>query len=441
MDTNIRTENIIWNPQEECLPREELASLQLKRLQETVSRAYHNVPYYRDRLETLGLGPDDIQKLEDIRRIPFTMKDDLRQHYPLGMLAVPLDDVVRFHASSGTTGKPTVVAYTRKDLENWADLVARFCTGAGVTRRDVVQISFGYGLFTGGFGLHYGMERIGAGVIPISSGNTHRQIMLMHDLGSTALVCTPSYALHLAEAIGESEYDRSEFKLRVGLFGGEAWGDGIREQIESRLGISATDNYGLSEIIGPGVSGECCEKVGLHLFEDHFYPEIIDPVTEESLPLGEKGELVLTTLTKEALPVLRYRTRDICRLMPEPCPCGRTLIRMSKVTGRTDDMLIVRGANVYPSQIEEVLMSIEGTAPHYQLVVRKKGHLDDLEVRVEISENLLFDEMKQMQQLKETITQRVRETLGIGCKITLVEPKSIERSVGKAQRVLDLREL
>jgi phenylacetate-CoA ligase len=289
--------------------------------------------------------------------------------------------------------------------------------------------------------LHYGIERLGASIIPASSGNTQRQLMLMHDLESTVLVCTPSYSLHLAEALNECEYGREEFKLRIGLFGGEFWGEGIRQQIEAKLGISATDNYGLSEITGPGVSGECQCKNGMHIFEDYFYPETIDPDTGQALPYGEKGELVLTTLAKEALPILRYRTRDVCRIMPEPCACGRTFLRMTKVEGRTDDMLIIRGANVFPSQIEEVLMRIEGTAPHYQLVIRKKGYLDDLEVKVEVSESLLFDEMKQMQVLKDRITQQVREVLGIQAKITLVEPKSIERSVGKAKRVLDLRQV
>ncbi len=429
----------IWNRQEECLARDELRALQLRRLQQTVERVYHRVPFYREALESRGVRPEQIQSLEDLQRLPFTCKEDLRVNYPLGLLAVPKEEVVRYHASSGTTGKPTVVAYTKGDLETWADLVARFCVAAGVRADDVVQITFGYGLFTGGFGLHQGMERLGAGVIPASAGNTQRQLLLMRDLGSTVLVCTPSYALHVAEAMRESGYERSAYKLRLGLFGGEFWSEGIRGQIEASLDISATDNYGLSEIIGPGVSGECEEKRGMHIFEDHFLPEIIDPDSEEPLPPGEKGELVLTSLSREALPILRYRTRDVCCLDPEPCPCGRTSWRMSKVTGRTDDMLIIRGANIFPSQIEDVLMRTEGAAPHYQLVIRKKGYLDDLEVRVEVSEALLFDRMKEMQQLKEEISRRVRETLGISVKITLVEPKSIERSVGKAQRIQDLR--
>jgi len=429
----------IWNPEEECLPRDELRALQLRRLRETVERVYHRVPFYREALDSRGVQPEQIHSLDDIRRLPFTFKDDLRANYPLGLLAVSREEVIRYHASSGTTGKPTVVAYTRRDLETWADLVARFCVSAGVRADDVVQIVFGYGLFTGGFGLHYGMERVGAAIIPASAGNTQRQLLLMRDLQSTVLVGTPSYALHLAEAMRESGYDRSAYKLRLGLFGGEFWSEGIREQIEANLGISATDNYGLSEVIGPGVSGDCQLKCGMHLFEDHFLWELIDPQTEEPVAPGQKGELVLTSLTKEALPVLRYRTRDICAVDPEPCPCGRTFWRMSKVSGRTDDMLIIRGANIFPSQIEDVLMRIEGAAPHYQLVVRKRGYLDDLEVRVEVSQGLLFDQMKEMQRLKEEITQRVREVVGVSVKITLVEPKSIERSVGKAQRVVDLR--
>lgn len=432
-------QHTIWNPEEECLPRNQLKALQLERLQQTVERVYHQVPFYRKALESRQVRLEQIQSLDDIRRLPFTFKDDLRMNYPLGLLAVPRDQVIRYHASSGTTGKPTVVAYTRRDLETWADVVARFCVSAGVRPDDVVQIVFGYGLFTGGFGLHYGMERVGAAVIPASAGNTQRQLLIMRDLQSTVLVGTPSYALHLAEAIRESGFERSEYKLRLGLFGGEFWSEGIRQQIEANLGISATDNYGLSEVIGPGVSGDCQVKQGMHLFEDHFFWELIDPESEEPVPPGQKGELVLTSLTKEALPVLRYRTRDICEINPEPCPCGRTFWRMSKVAGRTDDMLIIRGANIFPSQIEDVLMRIEGAAPHYQLVIRKKGYLDDLEVRVEVSEGLLFDRMKEMQRLKEEIAQRVRETVGVSVRITLVEPKSIERSVGKAQRILDLR--
>ncbi len=421
--------------------RSDLERHQLQLLQKTVERVYQTVPHYQKAFQEAGVKPEDIRSLEDIRRLPFTLKDHLRHNYPLGLLTVPREELVRYHASSGTTGKPTVVAYTRNDLETWQELVARFCYAAGVRPHDVVQIAFGYGLFTGGFGLHYGIEKIGASIIPAAAGNTQRQLMFMRDLQSTVLVCTPSYALHLGEAIRESGFERSDYHLRLGLFGGEFWSNAIREQIEDKLGISATDNYGLSEIIGPGVSGECSEKEGMHIFEDHIFAEVVNPDSLEPVPDGEKGELVLTTLSKESMPVIRYRTRDICRIIPEPCGCGRTLRRMTKVQGRTDDMLIIRGANVFPSQIEEVLMRIEGTAPHYQLVVRKKGYLDNLEIKVEISEGLLFDEMKQMQALKEKITLRVREILGLQAKITLVEPKSIERSIGKAKRVLDLRHL
>lgn len=429
----------IWSP-EETLSREQIQALQLQRLQETLCRVYEKVPFYRQSLQHTGIEPGDIKHLNDLSKLPFTVKDDLRDNYPLGLLAVPREQLVRYHASSGTTGKPTVVAYTKKDLEAWAELVARFCFAAGLRSDDVVQIAFGYGLFTGGFGLHYGIERVGASIIPASSGNTQRQLMLMHDLEATALVCTPSYSLYISEVLKESKWDRSEFKLRLGLFGGEGWSDGTRVEIESRLGISATDNYGLSEIIGPGVSGECSEKSGMHISEDYFIPELIDPNTEQVITEeGKKGELVLTTISKEALPVIRYRTRDICTLNYEPCPCGRTTVRMSKIQGRSDDMLIIRGVNLYPSQIEEVLMSIEGVEPHYQLVIRKEGALDHLEILVEISEKIFSDEMKQMRKTHERILHKLYSVIGITPDLKLVEPKTIERSVGKAKRVIDLR--
>ena len=425
----------------ECLPRDELEALQLERLQENVQRVYHNVAFYKKALDDAKVSPESIRSLEDLKRIPFTLKDQLRENYPLGMLAVPRDDLLRYHASSGTTGKPTVVAYTRRDLETWAELVARFAVAAGVRANDVVQIAFGYGLFTGGFGLHYGLERVGASIIPASSGNTERHIMLMHDLETTALVCTPSYSLYLGEVLNESAYDRSEFKLRLGLFGGEGFTDATRNEIETRLGISATDNYGLSEVIGPGVSGECVHKNGLHLFEDHFIPELIDPDTEEVITeQGRQGELVLTTLTKEAMPILRYRTRDICSFDFSPCACGRTMLRMSKVCGRTDDMLIVRGVNIYPSQIEELLMGIEETEPHFQLILRRQGVLDELEVQVEISECIFSDEMKMLRKQHDRILKKLQTVIGITPTLKLVEPKTIERSLGKARRVIDLRE-
>jgi phenylacetate-CoA ligase len=355
------------------------------------------------------------------------------------MFAVPLREVVRIHSSSGTTGKPTVVGYTRNDIRIWSDLVARFLAAGGVTKDDVVQISFGYGLFTGGFGLHYGAERIGASVIPVSAGNTQRQIMIMQDFRTTALVCTPTYALYLAEVMAEMNVDPKSIALRVGLFGSEPWSENMRREIEEKLSVLATDNYGLSEVIGPGVAGECERKNGLHLFEDHFYPEIIDPETGEVLPYGEEGELVLTTLTKEAFPLIRYRTGDVSRLNPAPCRCGRTSIRMARVSGRTDDMLIIRGVNVYPSQIEQVLLEIDGTEPHYQIIVDRTGALDELEVQVEVGEGLFFDEMKKQRQLVEEIEEKLRSALSLSAKVKLVEPKTITRYEGKAKRVLDKR--
>jgi len=429
----------IFSPKYETMDRGELEALQLRRLQDTVMRVYYRVPFYRKKMDEHGVTPDDIRSLDDLRRLPFTQKSDLRDNYPFGLFAVPASEVVRIHASSGTTGKPTVVGYTRSDLEIWTELVARMATAAGVSDRDVVQIAFGYGLFTGGFGLHYGCELCGASVIPASSGNTERQLMLMQDFKTTTLVCTPTYALHIAEVAGEKGVDVSKLSLRLGLFGGEPWSESMREQIESRLGIIATDNYGLSEVMGPGVTGECSEKNGHHIAEDHFIPEIIDPETLEPVPEGEEGEIVFTTLTKEALPMIRYRTRDITRFLPGECPCGRTLKRMARITGRNDDMLIIRGVNVYPSQIEEVLMNIKGTEPHYQLIVDRKGALDTLEVKVEVSPDIFDDEMKRMKALQEHIAGRLQSVLGIGVKITLVEPKSIERFMGKAKRVIDRR--
>ncbi len=429
----------IFSPKYETMDRAELAALQLRRLQDTVMRAYYCVPFYRRIMDGLGVTPDHIRTLDDIRRLPFTTKQDFRDNYPFGLFAVPEKEIVRIHASSGTTGKPTVVGYTARDLDTWTELVARMATAAGVTDEDVVQIAFGYGLFTGGFGLHYGCERCGASVIPASSGNTERQLMLMKDFGTTALVCTPTYALHIAEVAADQGFDLSSLKLRLGLFGGEPWSDAMREQIESRLGIVATDNYGLSELTGPGVTGECVEKNGHHIAEDHFIPEIIDPDTMEPVPEGTEGEIVFTTLTKEALPVLRYRTHDITRLLPGECACGRTLRRMARIAGRNDDMLIIRGVNVFPSQIEEILMDIEGTEPHYQLVVDRVGSLDTLEVKVEVSPAMFTDEMKRMNEFTKHITHRVQTVLGIGVKVTLVEPKSLERFTGKAKRVIDNR--
>lgn len=429
----------IFSTKYETMEPQELKALQLRRLQDTVMRVYYRVPFYRKKMDECKVTPDDIRSLDDVRRLPFTVKDDLRDTYPFGMFTVPENEIIRIHASSGTTGKPTVVGYTRADLDMWTELVARMATAAGVTDRDTVQIAFGYGLFTGGFGLHYGCERCGASVIPASSGNTERQLMLMRDFKTTALVCTPTYALHIAEVAQEKEIDFSQLSLRVGLFGGEPWSESMRDKIENSLRITATDNYGLSEVIGPGVSGECLEKNGHHIAEDHFIPEIINPDTMEPVKEGEKGEIVFTSLTKEALPIIRYRTRDITRFIPGDCPCGRTLKRMARVSGRNDDMLIIRGVNVFPSQIENVLMEIEGTEPHYQLIVDRQGALDNLEVKVEVSPTMFDDEMKIMKALQEKATARIHSVLGIGVKVTLVEPKSLERYMGKAKRVIDNR--
>ncbi len=429
----------IRNNEFECLPVEALRALQLKRLQATLQRVQEQVPFYRERLQKVNAIVDKFASLEDLKRIPFTTKDDLREHYPYRLIAVPFDKVVRIHASSGTTGNPTVVPYSRKDLETWSELVARVLTAGGVTERDVVQVAFGYGLFTGGFGLHYGAEKVGAAVIPISSGNSERQIHIMKDFGTTALVCTPSYALYLSEIAKEMGVNFSDLSLRFGLFGGEPWTDRIRKQIQSSLGVIATDNYGLSEVMGPGVAGECLVQHGMHLFEDHFIAEIIDPVSGEQLPPGEQGELVITTITKEAMPVLRYRTRDICRFIPEPCACGRTFTRMTKVLGRTDDMIIVRGVNIYPSQVETALLEVEGIEPHYQIVLRKKGALDEMEVQVELEEALFTDEMKNLHRFEQQVVSHLNKRLSLTPKVVLVEPRTLERTVGKSKRVIDLR--
>lgn len=429
----------IWDPQHESMPREELEQLQLERLQATLNRVYKNVTCYRNKFNQLGIVPEDVASLADLAKLPFTTKEDLRVNYPYGMFAMPLREVVRIHSSSGTTGKPTVVGYTKNDLKTWSNLVARFMTAAGVTHDDVVQIAFGYGLFTGAFGLHYGSEAIGAAVIPMGGGNTEKQIMIMQDYKSTALVCTPSYAITIADHMEKKGIDPKLLSLKVGLFGGEPWSESMRREIESRLMIRATDNYGLSEIIGPGVGGECLHKCGMHISEDAFIAEIIDPDTGEVLPPGSVGELVLTTISKEAFPMIRYRTRDITCLDYAPCDCGRTMVRMRKTMGRSDDMLIIKGVNVFPSQIEEVLISIEGCEPHYQLVVDRKGALDTLEVRIEVTENIFFDEMKQQRAFLETVEKRIDSVLGVGVTVKLVEPNSIPRHEGKSDRVIDRR--
>ncbi len=433
---------MIWNDEFETLPREALEALQLKRLKAVVERVYATVPFYKRKFDEAGVKPDDIKSLEDLKKLPFTTKDDLRENYPFGMFAVPLKQVVRVHASSGTTGKPTVVGYTKRDIDTWSELMARSLSAAGVTKEDIIQNAYGYGLFTGGLGVHYGAERIGATVIPISGGNSKRQIMIMKDFGATALTCTPSYALHLAEVAQEMGVDPRSTNLKVGIFGAEPWTEEMRREIEETWNIKAIDIYGLSEIIGPGVSIECEEaQNGLHIFEDHFIAEIIDPETGENLPYGEYGELVITTLTKEAFPVIRYRTRDITRLIKEPCICGRTTVRMDRVRGRTDDMLIIRGVNVFPSQIEEVIMSTKGVLPHYMIIVDREGTLDTLEVQVEVDEKLFSDEIRKLQQVARRLEQNIKETLGISVKVKLVEPKTLQRFEGKAKRVIDKRKL
>jgi phenylacetate-CoA ligase len=430
-----------WQKEEECLPRPDLAKLQLLRLKNTLKRVATNVPFYRNKFNELHLDPEKIASLDDLRDYPFTLKQDLRDNYPYGLFAVPLRDVVRVHSSSGTTGMATVVGYSKNDISTWADLVARILCAAGVTPDDVIQIAFGYGLFTGGFGLHYGAERLGASVIPISAGNTKRQIQIMQDFKTTALVCTPSYALKMADVMMDMGVNPNGLSLRYGLFGAEPWSEAMRLEINERLGIRATDNYGLSEVMGPGVAGECAECNGLHVNEDHFLIEVLNPETLEPVAQGEVGELVITTLTKEAFPVIRYRTRDLTRLLPEPCPCGRTSVRMSRMMGRSDDMLIIKGVNVFPTQIESVLFEIEGTEPHYRLIVERENNEDKLTIMVEVVESIFFDEMKKQRALVETIKKRLASELGIGVQIKLVEERSLERFNGKGTRVIDKRQL
>ncbi len=430
----------IWNREAECLPREELCQLQLKRLQQTLTLVADKVPCYQAKFKESGFLPSDLKSLEDLKNLPFTTKEDLRVNYPYGMFAVPMREVVRIHSSSGTTGKPTVVGYTKDDINTWTELVARFMTAAGVGAEDIVHIAFGYGLFTGAFGLHYGSEAIGASVIPISGGNTDKQLMIMQDYRSSALVCTPSYGLTLADRMEKQGIDPKSLALRVGLFGAEPWSEQMRVELEQRLGIIATDNYGLSEIMGPGVAGECFFKQGMHFAEDHFLAEIIDPDSGEVLPEGSVGELVITSLTKQAFPMIRYRTRDITRLNYDTCECGRTLARMEKTRGRTDDMLIIKGVNVFPTQIEEVLFQIEGCEPHYQLIVDRQNNMDSLEIQVEVNEHIFFDEMKQQRQFVVQAEKRLATVLGVSAKVKLVEPSSITRHEGKAVRVIDRRQ-
>ncbi|MGB4441238.1 MAG: phenylacetate--CoA ligase [Coriobacteriia bacterium] len=430
----------IWNAEYETMGRADLEALQLRRLRSTVAWAYERVAYYRDELDKRGVKPKDIRSLADVRLLPMTDKTALRDTYPYGMFAVPLEQVVRVHSSSGTTGKPIVVGYTRGDLNTWTELTARVGSAAGVTERDRVQMVFLYGMFTGGWGMHYGLERIGATMFPAGSGNTERQLMMMQDFGTTAIVGTPSYALYIAEVAEKMGIDMHTLPLRVGLFGGEPSGEGMRAEIERRLGILATDNYGLSEVMGPGVSGECEHQRGLHMAEDHFLFEVIDPVSGEPKDEGEEGELIITALTKEAFPVLRYRTHDLTVIDSTPCECGRTLSRMRKVRARTDDMLIIRGVNVFPSQIEDALLQVEGVEPHYLIIVERVGAMDQLEVQIEVSEAEFSDVMKDMIAFTRSVSGRISSVVGLHAKVTLVEPGTIERTAGKAKHVIDRRQ-
>ena len=432
-------EHIIWNREMECADRETKDAIQLERLKKTVEVCYNKVPFYKNKFDEIGLKPEHIRTLADIRHIPFTTAEDLKNNYPFGLFAVPKRDVIRIHGSSGTTGKPKIVGYTRRDIDNWSELIARIISAAGGTADDIVQIAFGYGLFTGGFGLHYGMEKIGAMVVPLSSGNTDRQIMLMQDFGSTILIATPSYALYLADEMEKKGIDKSTIKLRLALFGGEGHTEEMRAKIEKQLGILATENYGLSEVGGPGVSGECYLKRGQHIAEDHYIPEIIDPDSLNPLDIGEQGELVLTTLTKEAFPMLRYRTRDITWLNDEPCACGRTSMRMNKVQGRTDDMMVIRGVNVFPSQIESVIMAMKEVEPFYEIIVTTEDYLDRIEVRVEFSDASLLDDYNKLENLRNRIRHGLKSVLNIDAKVTLVTPGTLPRFEGKARRVLDRR--
>ena len=430
-----------WEGEKECISREALKQLQLERLQAAVLRVYMNVPFYRKKFDELGIDPDSFRSLEDVSKLPFTSKDDLRMSYPYGMFAVPLREVVRVQASSGTTGMPTAVGYTRNDIKNWSNLSARILVAGGVTQNDIVQIAFDYGLFTGALGLHYGAERVGASVIPISGVNTRRQVKIMQDFKTTALMCTPSYALSIADTIMEMGINVNSLSLKYGLFGAEPWSESMRHELQEKLKIVATDNYGLSEVMSPGVAGECSERNGLHINEDHFLVEVVDPETLEPLPEGETGELVITTLTKEAFPVIRFRTRDLTSLITEPCSCGRTFVRMNKVMGRTDDMIKIRGITVFPSQIESVLFEIEGIEPHYQIILERKAAVDEMTVLVEVSESIFFDQVRKQKDFIEKIKARLASEIGISVEVKPVEKQTLERSGGKAKRVVDNRTL
>lgn len=432
---------MIWDKNAECMTEKQRQELQLERLQRIVKYAYEKVPFYRRRFDKAKVKPEDIKSLKDITKLPFTQKDDLREAYPFELFAVPLKEIVEIHTSSGTTGKPVVAGYTRNDIDIWSEVMARALSMAGTTRDDIVQNCYGYGLFTGGLGVHYGAHRIGAMVVPISAGQTKRQIQCLVDFGSTIITCTPSYALYLAEAIDEEGVDKKKIKLKAGCFGAEMWTENMRKEIEKRLNLSALNIYGLTEIIGPGVAQECMEKTGLHIAEDHFYPEIISPETLEQLPEGEKGELVLTTLTREGMPMIRFRTKDITSLKRGECRCGRTTVKMERVQGRTDDMLKIRGVIVFPSAIEKALLEIKGLEPHYQIIVTRPHHLDELEVQVEVSKEIFSDEVKHLEEFRKKVESKIEDAIGLRVKVTLMEPKTLPRSEGKAKRVIDKRQL
>lgn len=431
---------MIFDVDNETMPREELEALQLRRLKALCERVYENVPFYNKKFKEKGIEPKDINSLEDLKNLPFTKKQDLRDHYPFGLFAVSHDNIVRIHSSSGTTGKATVVGYTKRDIKNWSNLMARSFAAAGATSEDIIHNAYGYGLFTGGLGVHYGAEALGATIVPVSGGGTRRQVMLLKDFNSTLICCTPSYALFLYETAQELGIDFRTLPLKAGIFGAEPWSNSMRKEIEDKLQIKAMDIYGLSEVMGPGVAIECVEaQNGLHIMEDHFLPEVINPETGKQVAPGEVGELVITTLTKEGIPLIRYRTRDLTRINYAACRCGRTFARMDRVMGRSDDMLIIRGVNVFPSQIESILIETKGLSPYYQLVVEREGNLDILTVKVEMSPGIFSDEIKNLQKLERNIQRNIKEFLGVTAKIKLVEPKSIERSCGKSQRIIDLR--
>ncbi len=431
---------MIWDKEIECAPHKKIEEIQLERLKHIVAKAYNNVPFYKQRMDEAGVKPEHIQSLKDIEKIPFTTKLDMRDQYPFGLFAEPMKNVVRVHASSGTTGKPVVAGYTKSDLHNWSTPIARIVTAAGVSDEDIAQVAFGYGLFTGGFGLHYGLEKVGTAIVPMSSGNTQKQLMLMQDFGTTTLIATPSYAMYLSEVIEEQGIPKENFKLKYGLFGSEGMSEEMRAKLQERFGADVTTNYGLTEVMGPGVSGECPYKCGQHINEDMFLVEIINPETGEVLPYGEKGEVVITTLTKEAMPVLRYRTRDISYLIPDACKCGRTSYRLANIQGRTDDMMIIKGVNVFPSQIESVVLGFPQVSPNYQLVLRRKNMLDNLEVVVELVDGSLLEKYSELEALRGNISHAIHSVLGLHVKVSLVQPKTIERTTGKSKRIVDLRE-